>query len=184
MPTLELPTRHRRHSLEEVDGLGAAVFPEGANRVGDAVRAGIDVGPEPQRRHAEPARGVKRLQRLMPCLLVLRRHRVLQDDQVAAVERRPRADAAVPLEGVEIELGLSEDLVGEIDGRAPGDEHGRRVLAHSDHPFRGAGCGHQVKVGQLGHRVSHLLVDRPGHLAPLHVRHRDVHVGGRSGPQS
>jgi hypothetical protein len=35
---------------------------------------------------------------------------------------------------------------------------------------------HEMKVGELGHRMPHLLVDRAGHLAALDVHQRDVHV--------
>ena len=35
---------------------------------------------------------------------------------------------------------------------------------------------HQMHIGQLGHRVTDLLVDRSGHFAALDVRDGDVHV--------
>ena len=58
---------------------------------------------------------------------------------------------------------------------------GRRILAHADDPLRCLAACHEVQVRELGDRMPHLLIDRPGHFAPLNMRHRNVQVGGCDG---
>src|SRR5258706_348650 len=170
---------HRGHSLEEVDRLRPLVLAERADRGRGPARAGVDVRPEPERGEARVAHGDERLQRMRSRLLVLRRHRVLEDDDVSVRERDLLADAAVLREWVEVELGRAEHLRREVDRRAAGDEDGGRVLAHPDEAVRRRPRGREVHVRELRDGVADLLVDRAGHLTALHVRDRDVHVRGR-----
>ena len=69
-----------------------------------------------------------------------------------------------------------------IDGQPVTTTVARR-LAQPDHALARALGRHQVQVRQLGDGVAHLLVDRAGDLAALHVDDRDVHVrrGHRGG---
>jgi hypothetical protein len=167
----------RLHVLEEVNVGRPLELAEGADAGGGAVGAGVDVRPEPQARNARIADGAQRLGHVRARLRVLGGHRVLHDHQVAVRQRHRRADAAVLLERIEPHGGIVEHVAREIDRRTAGDVHRRGVFAHPDDAFRRARGRDQVHVGELRHGMAHLLVDRSGDLAALHVRERDVHVG-------
>ena len=115
-----------------------------------------------------------------PRQLVFGRDRMLHHDEVAVGQIEPRADARrIARTGRSRAPDSRRISAARSIGRTAGDEHRRRILTHANDALGGPVGGDQVQVGELGDGVAHLFVDRPGHLAALNMRDRDVHVGRR-----
>ncbi len=172
----------RRHVAEEVHLLKPPFLAPHADGLGGGIRPGIHVGPEPQGGHAKPGDGLQRRFRLLVGLFVFRRYRVLHHhDEVFVVNVELRPHPAEALKEVLRQRRVLPRPRRDVDGRAAGQIHAVRVLAHGDDVIPRAGRGHQVHIGQLGNGMAHAVVDVAGYLAALDVGQRDVHVAGGNG---
>ena len=124
-----------KHVPEQVEVARILLLAEHADALRRAVRPRVDVRPEPQHRQAEVLHRVQRLVDLLPRLVVLRRDRMLHDDEITLRQIRRRTDAAVLLERIEIHLRTRRDLGGDVDRRTAGDVDGVRVLTQLSHAF-------------------------------------------------
>ena len=170
-----------KHVAEEVEVVWLLLLAKNPNALRRAIRPRVHIRPEPQHRQPGVLDGIQRRVHLLPRFLVLRRHRMLHDDQVALREILARPDAPVSFERVEVELRLRCDLRGDVDRRTPREHDRVRLLAQLDHSLAGKRRRHQMEVGELRDGVPHLLVDRTGHFAALHVHDGNVHVGRGDG---
>src|SRR5690606_18606537 len=107
------------------------LFAEGPKSPGGAVRASVDVRPEPQCRQPGTAHSFQRLLDVPAGKLVLGGDGVLHDDQVAVLDINPLSNAAVPGEGIEAQFRRLGDRCRWIDGRAAGHEDPIVGFAHA-----------------------------------------------------
>ena len=141
----------RRHVLEEVDVVGALAL---------RGRPGCRSTCRPHRRRrsarttasADPS--ARRRAAFRPPVRRLLRTRSSPGAASRPDSRGERSTGGptppYTLERIEVEARIGEDLRDEVDRRAAGDEHRRRVLAHPDHPFGGLLGRDEVQVGELG----------------------------------
>ena len=141
--------------------------------VGHFAGAGVGIRPEPDRRQLERRHHPQRRLEVR-AVVVVRRHRMLNDHQVRLLD----VDVVSDAKRVDVLAGdRGADVRGQLDVERTGIEDERRILAHRQDPAVRVLIGHKMDVRELGDRVTDAFVDAAGDVAALDVRDRDVQVG-------